>query len=98
VGGALIIGLLARYGSERIRGVFEYIARLHGPFESRPLNEVLEAGLQMLDIAADLDSATGGFGKMLPVTRVLDSSGNREVQADILRAAADKVLKGGANA
>jgi len=82
-------------GSERIRGVFEYIARLHGPFESRPLNEVLEDGLQMLDIAADLDSATGGFGKVLPVCRVLDTAGNREVEEIAIRKAADKVLKGG---
>jgi proteasome beta subunit len=79
-------------GSERIRGVFEYIARQKGRFETRPLNEVLEDGLQMLDIAADLDSATGGFNKTLPVTRVLDRDGNRELSEDVIRRATQGVL------
>jgi proteasome beta subunit len=79
-------------GSERIRGVFEYIARTKGLFEKRPLDEVLNDGLEMLDIAADLDSATGGFGKVLPVSRVLDRDGNREVPEDLMRKATEKVL------
>lgn len=81
-------------GSERIRGVFEYVARLKGRFESRPLDEVLVDGLQMLDIAADLDSATGGFNKILPVTRVLDAVGNREIPEAELQAAVSAVLAG----
>jgi proteasome beta subunit len=80
-------------GSERIRGVFEYIARIKGRFETRSLDEVLADGLQMLDIAADLDSATGGFNKTLPVTRVLDRHGNREIDADTLQKAAKVVLE-----
>lgn len=79
-------------GSERIRGVFEYIARQKGRFETRPLSEVLEDGLQMLDIAADLDSATGGFNKTLPVTRVLDRDGTREIPEETLRAATARIL------
>lgn len=79
-------------GSERIRGVFEYIARTKGRFETRPLDEVLEDGLQMLDIAADLDSATGGFNKTLPVTRVLDRHGNREIPEAQLRELTQRVL------
>lgn len=79
-------------GSERIRGVFEYIARTKGHFETRPLDEVLQDGLQMLDIAADLDSATGGFNKILPVTRVLDREGNREVPHDQLQSAVNAIL------
>jgi proteasome beta subunit len=82
-------------GSERIRGVFEYIARKDGPFEDRPLEAVLENGLQMLDIAADLDSATGGFNKTLPVTRVLDRHGNRELSEEAVRGAATGVLARG---
>ncbi|MEA2552816.1 MAG: proteasome beta subunit [Fimbriimonadaceae bacterium] len=81
-------------GSERIRGVFEYIARMKGQFHDRPLDEVLSDGLQMLDIAADLDSATGGFNKILPVTRVLDSEGNRDLPEDMVRKASQKVLRG----
>jgi len=79
-------------GSERIRGVFEYIARIKGRFETRPLSDVLADGLQMLDIAADLDSATGGFNKTLPVTRVLDCDGNREIPEEELQLAASAVL------
>lgn len=80
-------------GSERIRGVFEYIARSKGQWQDRPLNEVLADGLEMLDIAADLDSATGGFNKILPVTRVLDKDGNRELPEETVRKASQKVLK-----
>jgi proteasome beta subunit len=79
-------------GSERIRGVFEYIARTQGPWETRSLDEVLVEGLRMLDIAADLDSATGGFGKILPVTRVLEAEGNRELPEEQLREAVGRVL------
>ena len=79
-------------GSERIRGVFEYIARIKGRFETRPFADVLADGLQMLDIAADLDSATGGFNKTLPVTRVLDRHGNRELPPEVLQLAANAVL------
>ena len=79
-------------GSERIRGVFEYIARIQGHFEARPFREVLKDGLTMLDIAADLDSATGGFSKTLPVARVLDRDGNREISEPELRSAAQEVL------
>lgn len=80
-------------GSERIRGVFEYIARTKGYFETRPLEDVLRDGLEMLDIAAELDSATGGFTKTLPVTRVLDKDGNREVPAEMLEKAVNAVLQ-----
>lgn len=71
-------------GSERIRGVFEYIARMKGKFETRPFQEVLNDGLEMLDIAADLDSATGGFNKFLPIVRILDKDGNREIDSEEL--------------
>ncbi|HJP83439.1 MAG TPA: hypothetical protein VJ835_08030 [Fimbriimonadaceae bacterium] len=79
-------------GSERIRGVFEYVARSKGHFEQRPLDEVLLDGLEMLDIAAELDSATGGFSKTPPVTRVLDRDGNREVDSVLLHSLMDRVL------
>lgn len=79
-------------GSERIRGTFEYIGRMKGPFEGRPLDEVLEDGLIMLDIAADLDSATGGFNKILPVARVLDRDGNREIPKSQLHEVTQKIL------
>ncbi|HVT12866.1 MAG TPA: hypothetical protein VHE55_11415 [Fimbriimonadaceae bacterium] len=79
-------------GSERIRGVFEYVARKEGHFETRPMADVLADGLEMLDIAADLDSATGGFSKILPVARVLTKDGNWELPEKELRTAVDKIL------
>jgi proteasome beta subunit len=79
-------------GSERIRGVFEYLGRAKGKFETRPMADVLEDGLMLLDIAADLDSATGGFSRELPLVRVLDREGTREVSQDELRDVADRVL------
>ncbi|MCE9560135.1 MAG: proteasome subunit alpha, partial [Armatimonadetes bacterium] len=39
-------------GSERIRGVFEYIGRTNKAWDKRDLAEVLADGLHMLDIAA----------------------------------------------
>lgn len=79
-------------GSERIRGIFEYVSRNKGPFESRPLQDVLVEGMKMLDIAADLDSATGGFAKTLPIARVLDRDGSRPVSEEDLRRVAESVL------
>jgi proteasome beta subunit len=81
-------------GSERIRGLFEYLARTKGQWHERPLEDVLLDGLYMLDIAADLDSATGGFTKLLPVARILDRDGNRDVPHEQLQAAATAVLSG----
>ena len=40
-------------GSERIRGVFEYLARSKGPWHQRTLDEVVLDGLRMLDITSD---------------------------------------------
>jgi proteasome beta subunit len=79
-------------GSERIRGVFEYLRRLEGDFEKKSLETVLENGLHMLDIAATLDSATGGFQRINPIVRVLDKNGNRSIDEKLLKKAVDKVL------
>ncbi|MFN8218906.1 MAG: hypothetical protein U0S12_02080 [Fimbriimonadales bacterium] len=79
-------------GSERIRGVFEYLGRIKGPWDQRELEDVLLDGLHMLDIAADLDSATGGFSKTPPIVRVLDRNGNRPVDEKVLARAVKSVL------
>jgi proteasome beta subunit len=82
-------------GSERIRGVFEYLGRVKKPWSERSLADVLADGLLMLDIAADLDSATGGFTKNLPIVRVLDREGNRLIDEAELLKQAKKVLASG---
>lgn len=80
-------------GSERIRGVFEYLRRTEGGFETKALEKVVEDGLQMLDIASTLDSATGGFMRIDPVVRVLTKDGNQLLDEKILKKAISKVLK-----
>ena len=82
-------------GGGRIRGVFEYVVRRSGPLEMRSMEEVLDEGLQMLDIAAELDSATGGFHRSLPIVRVLDRNGNRALDESILQSAVQRVLVSG---
>jgi proteasome beta subunit len=62
-------------GSERIRGVFEFLSRTKGGWHTRSYDEVLLDAMRMLDIASDLDSATGGFSKVLPSVSVLTSEG-----------------------
>jgi proteasome beta subunit len=79
-------------GSERIRGVFEYLSRTGKPWEKRKLEDAMLAGLRMLDIAADLDAATGGFAKVLPAANVLDANGNRPVGQPALERLVAKVL------
>lgn len=80
-------------GSERIRGVFEYLSRLKGAWSSRGLEDVLRDGLYMLDIAADLDSATGGFTKTPPIVKVLDREGYRSADRDLLTMLTAEVLQ-----
>lgn len=79
-------------GSERIRGVFEYLGRTKAHWNERPFDEILSEGLTMLDIAADLDSATGGFQKTLPAVMRLTRDGVEDVPIDVIEAAAKKVL------
>lgn len=79
-------------GSERIRGIFEYQARTKGLWSKRKLKDALFDGLTMLDIAADLDSATGGFAKIPPIARVLDRRGTRPLAPDLVDEAVKRVL------
>ena len=52
-------------GSERIRGAFDYVLKTKGPFGQRSLDEVL-GELVLLDIAAEMDAATGGYERSCP--------------------------------
>ncbi len=74
-------------GSERIRGAFDYIVRTRKPFREMSLEEALKECLVLLDIAADLDAATGGFAKVLPVARGINRDGIFEVTAEQMNAA-----------
>jgi proteasome beta subunit len=74
-------------GSVQIRGAFEYIVRTKGNFSEMPLEAALAEALHLLEIAADLDSATAGAGKVLPLARTVTSAGVTEISDDAIRAA-----------
>jgi proteasome beta subunit len=62
-------------GSMAIRGSFDYIARTKGPFSQMDLQTALRECLILLDIAADLDAATGGYSKILPSAKAVTREG-----------------------
>lgn len=81
-------------GSMMIRGTFEYLTRTKGPWASRDRAEVLEDGLRLLEIAAALDSATGGFRRAAPpLVCELTSSGSRMLSSEEVQSAAEPVLR-----
>jgi len=78
-------------GSAPIRGVFEYIIRTKGPFRDMDREAALRESLTMLEIAADLDTATGGSAKYLPAAKYIVEGGihdftEAEVKAGLGRA------------
>jgi proteasome beta subunit len=78
-------------GSERIRGAFDYIIRTHKPFRELSLDEALRECLILLDIAADLDAATGGFSKVLPVARGVNRDGIFDIPVEQMREVVSKL-------
>jgi proteasome beta subunit len=62
-------------GAAAIRGAFDYIVRTNKPFSVMELPEALRECLLLLDIAADLDAATGGYSKILPAARAVTRDG-----------------------
>lgn len=71
-------------GSLQIRGVFDYIVKTRGPFHKMLRQEALREALLLLDIAADLDAATGGWSKVLPLARCISASGIEDVPEEEL--------------
>ena len=80
-------------GSERIRGIFEYLAVSRGPWHTRPYEDVLADTLTMLDIAAQLDSATGGISRNPPSVAVLTREGVRRLTDDESKAAVQSAVR-----
>jgi proteasome beta subunit len=83
-------------GSSAIRGSFDYIVRTKKPFSEMDLQEALRESLILLDIAADLDAATGGYSKILPAAKALTRDGilslDEAQMTDVLRQIDDGVL------
>jgi proteasome beta subunit len=84
-------------GSSAIRGSFDYIVRTKKPFSEMDLQEALRECLILLDIAADLDAATGGYSKILPAAKAVTREGiltlDEKQMQDVLRSMEDGVLK-----
>jgi len=72
-------------GSLQIRGVFDYIVKTKKPFHMMTREEALKEALYLLDIAADLDAATGGWAKVLPLAKTITSDGVEDVSESDLR-------------
>lgn len=74
-------------GSAPIRGAFEYILRTKGPFRDMDRLTALKETLTLLEIAADLDTATGGSSKHLPAAKFITLAGIQDfTDAEILEA------------
>lgn len=84
-------------GSAAIRGSFDYIVRTKKPFSEMDLQEALRESLILLDIAADLDAATGGYAKILPSAKAVTREGilnlDEEQMKEVLRQMEGGVLK-----
>jgi proteasome beta subunit len=72
-------------GSTQIRGIFEYITKVKGPFRDMDRDTALREALTLLEIAADLDAATGGAGKVLPLAKTITADGIGDVETDTIR-------------
>ena len=81
-------------GSSAIRGSFDYIVRTKKPFSEMSLEEALRESLVLLDIAADLDSATGGYSKILPAARAVTKDGILQIDEDQLNAVLQQIADG----
>jgi len=83
-------------GSSAIRGSFDYIVRTKKPFSEMDLQEALRESLILLDIAADLDAATGGYSKILPSAKAVTRDGivtlDEDQMRDVLRQMEEGVL------
>jgi proteasome beta subunit len=78
-------------GSLQIRGVFDYIVKTRKPFHQMTRDEALKECLYLLDIAADLDAATGGWSKVLPLAKTITADGVEDVPEPELRALIDEI-------
>jgi proteasome beta subunit len=78
-------------GSLQIRGVFDYIVKTKKPFHEMTREEALKEALYLLDIAADLDAATGGWSKVLPLAKTITEAGIEDVTEAELRAMVSEI-------
>ena len=78
-------------GSMQRRGVFDYIVKTKKPFHEMTRREALKEALYLLDIAADLDAATGGWSKYLPLATTISADGIEDVSESELREIVEEI-------
>jgi proteasome beta subunit len=78
-------------GSLQIRGAFDYIVKTRKPFHEMEREEALSESLILLDIAADLDAATGGWSKVLPLAKTINKDGIEDVPEEELKAVVEEI-------
>ncbi len=78
-------------GSTQIRGIFDYIVKTKKPFHDMTRDEALKEALFLLDIAADLDAATGGFQKVFPLAKTITADGIEDVSEEELSRVMDAI-------
>jgi len=81
-------------GSLPIRGSFDYITRTKGPFSEMDLQTALRECLLLLDIAADLDAATGGYAKIMPSAKAVTRDGILSLDEGQLQEALEALKQG----
>jgi len=77
-------------GSAPIRGAFEYILRTKGPFRDMDRKTALHETVTLLEIAAELDTATGGSAKHLPAAKYITAAGIKDFTDHEIREALGK--------
>jgi proteasome beta subunit len=82
-------------GSQQIRGVFEYINKTKGRFSQADRDSALRDALALLEIASDLDSATGGSVKILPAVKILTADGIETLPDDEIQDALNRIAEVG---
>ena len=84
-------------GAVQIKGALEYVLREKGPFEQMGLKKALKELFVLLDIAASLDSATGGLWGWLPVAKTVTNDGVATVETRLLKQAQQAAQSGRAS-
>lgn len=79
-------------GSTQIRGAFEYVVRTKGPFTKMDRDTALKEALTLLEIAADLDAATGGASKVLPLAKTITADGIEDIDEKTLSKVVGEIL------
>ncbi len=79
-------------GSVQIKGALEYVVREKGPFHQMTLKKALREMFVLLDVAAGLDSATGGLAGLMPAAKVVTAEGVAPVDEKLRREAFEAAL------